>query len=128
MSTTRSRAKGRAERGSFVMLPHQLLNTQKYCELSAKSVKLLIDVYAQYKGKNNGDFSIAWKLMIKRGWVSKGTLYKARDELIEKGFLMLTRQGGKHQCSLYAVTWQSIDECKGKLDIPATRVAPGNWK
>jgi hypothetical protein len=128
MTPKRSRVKGRAVSGSFVMLSHRLLNTPKYCELSAKAVKLLIDVYAQYKGNNNGDFSIAWKLMVLRGWKSKQTLYAAKDELIEKGYLMLTRQGGKHQCSLYAVTWQSIDECKGKLDIPATRVAPGNWK
>jgi hypothetical protein len=126
MSRTRRRDKGRAEGGSFVALPHSLLNAPKFCDLSGKAVKLLLDVYAQYKGHNNGDFSIAWKLMSVRGWKSKQTLYAARKELIGKGFLMLTRQGGRHQCSLYAVTWQSIDECKGKLDVPATRVAPGN--
>ena len=66
--------------------------------------------------------------MSARGWKSKDTLYRARDELIENGMILLARQGGKHQCSLYAVTWKPIDECGGKLDVPATTVAPGYWR
>ena len=127
-SSRRRRLKGRSESGGFLALPHRVINSSKFLTLSPKAVKLLVDLAAQYKGHNNGDFSMAWKFMKARGWRSKQTLYAARDELIEKGFLMLTRQGGKHQCSLYAITWQPIDECKGKLDVSATRVAPGNWK
>jgi len=88
----------------------------------------MLDLYGQYKGSNNGDFAMAWSMMKKRGWRSKDTLYRARDELIDNGFVIQTRQGGKHQCSLYAITWQPIDECNGKLDCPSTIVAPGYWK
>jgi hypothetical protein len=44
------------------------------------------------------------------------------------GFIEQTRQGGKNQCSLYAVTWLAIDECNGKLDVNPTRAASNLWK
>jgi hypothetical protein len=124
----RSKLTGKGSGASFVQVPHRLLNEKKYCELSPIAVKLLFDLYAEYRGSNNGDFSIAWRLMQPRGWKSKQTLYKARNQLLEKGFLVQTRFGGRNYCSLYAVTWQAIDECNGKLEIPPTRVAPGTWK
>ena len=88
----------------------------------------MIDLFAQFKGSNNGDLAAAWKLMEKRGWRSKETLHRAKRELLEKGFIVTTRQGGRHVCSLFAVTWLAIDECSGKLDVAPTRVAPGYWK
>ena len=44
------------------------------------------------------------------------------------GILMMTRQGGRNKASLYAVTFQPINECGGKLDIAPTDIAPGDWK
>jgi hypothetical protein len=63
-----------------------------------------------------------------RGWASKETLWNATEELEHYGFIKKTRQGGRHACSLYAVTWWSIDECGGKLEIPSTRAASNEWK
>ena len=128
MSRSRSNAKGRRESGSFVALPHAVLESEPYSRLSASAVKLMLDLYGQYKGQNNGDFSMAWSIMRKRGWRSKETLYRARDILQKNGFIVQTRQGGKHQCSLYAVTWQAIDYCSGKLEHPSSPVALGYWK
>ena len=128
MTISRRKAKGRCDSGSFVAMPHAILESETYARLSAPAVKLMLDLYGQYRGSNNGDFGMAWSTMKKRGWRSKDTLYRARDDLIEKGFVIQTRQGGKHQCSLYAVSWQPIDECGGKLDCSSTIVAPGYWK
>lgn len=128
MVNSRRKAKGRLDSGSFVAIPHAILESNSYAKLSAPAVKLMLDLYGQYKGSNNGDFSMAWSMMSTRGWRSKDTLYRGRNELVDKGFIIQTRLGGKHQCSLYAVTWQPIDECNGKLDCPATRVALGYWK
>jgi len=106
-----------------------MLRHSNYASLSPKAVKLLLDLFAQYNGNNNGDFQMTWGFMSKDGrWKSKDTLYKARDELVEKGFIEMTRQGGKHRCSLYAVTWKEINYCKGKLDVADTLVASGAWK
>ncbi len=128
MALDRRRAKGRADSGSFVAVPHRILEHDNYASLSARAVKLLIDLFAQYRGSNNGDLAAAWKLMQKRGWRSKETLHRAKRELLQKGFIETTRQGGRHVCSLFAVTWLAIDECGGKLDVMPTRVASGHWK
>jgi len=124
----RLRAKGRREGGTFVALPHACLMHENFIALSAHAVKLLIDLYASYRGINNGDLCCTWSLMKKRGWRSEATLNNARKELLYYGWNICSRQGGRNRPSLYAVTFQSIDECKGKLDVRETVTAPGDWK
>ena len=124
----RLRAKGRSTTGSFLSLPHALLNSTSFSSLSPRATKFLIDIAAQYKGINNGDLCAPLSLMKKRGWNSSDQLFKAKDELIDRGLIMVSRQGGLNQCNLYAITWQPIDECKGKLDIAPTQIAPHHWK
>jgi len=87
-----------------------------------------MDLCANFNGRNNGDFSAAWTLMTKRGWRSRDQLFKAQTELIESGFIVKTRQGGRNLCNLFAITFWAIDECMGKLDVPATAAPPGDWK
>ena len=39
--------------------------------------------------------------------------------------IVKTRQGGKNYPCLYAITWQPIDECRGKnLELGPTKTAP----
>lgn len=128
MARTRLKAKGRADFGSYVAMPHAILQSAEWAALTACEAKLLIDIYGQFNGKNNGALSAAWTLMQPRGWRSQDTLNRALRGLLAKGFLLKTRQGGKHLCSLYAVTWREINDCDGKHDIGSTRVAPGTWK
>ena len=111
-----------------MQLPHAIIQSPEYAELNARAVKLLIDLFIQFRGDNNGDFTAAWTVMRQHGWQSKDTLYRALKTLIERGWIIKTRQGGKHLCSLYAVSWLPIDECNGKLDITPNRVALGTWK
>ena len=127
MVSKRERTKGRRGKGSYLGLPKQVIKSDAYNQLGAWSVKLLVDVAKQYNGFNNGDLSAVWSNFKEQGWHSKGTLSRAIKELIDKGFIELTRQGGKNRCCLYAVTWELIDECKGKLDVRETRVASNLW-
>ena len=128
VAKSRMRAKGRREGGSFALVPHALLECANYASLSPRAVKLFLDLYGQYRGTNNGDFTLAWKVMQTKGWTSKDQLGKARRELLEKGFIVQTRQGWNNRCSLYGVTLHPIDECGGKLDIKPTTTALGWWK
>jgi len=128
MARNRLRAKGRREFGPYVAMPKAILESEEYAALTAFEVKLLVDIYAQYNGRNNGDLHCAWTLMRKRGWNSQDTLNRALRGLMERDWIMRTRQGGKHRCSLFAVTWLPIDECNGKHDVGATVTAPGTWK
>jgi len=74
------------------------------------------------------DHATAFSVLKERGWRSKGTLARAIDELKGRQWIIVSRQGGRNQCSLYALTFQAIDECKGKLDIYPSNVASGDWK
>lgn len=128
MGRTRRKIVGRNDSGSFLALPHAVLESPNYPLLSAHAVKLLCDMGAQFKGKNNGDLSATWSLMNKRGWKSRDTLDRALSELLHFGLIERTRQGGMHQCSLFALTWRAIDDCKGKLDRPPSRTPSGRWR
>lgn len=128
MARTREKAKGRKTSGSFLSLPHKLIESNEFNNLKPSTIKLIINLAAQFRGKNNGDLTTAWAVMEKYGWRSKDTLYRAIREAEGTGFILRTRQGGLNKCNLFAITWQSIDECGGKLDVNSTRVASNAWK
>ena len=109
-------------------MPFAVIRSKSFADLSAHAVKLVCDFLAQYKGDNNGDLCVAWKLMRERGWRSRDTLEKARRELLDRGWIVITRQGGRHQATLYAVTFYAIDYCGGKLDVKQTGSPTGEWK
>src|SRR5512146_1218502 len=94
MARTRSRYKGRRESESFIALPHSLIQSPNWGAMSPYAVKLFIDLYGQYRGSNNGDFTAAWSVMKPKGWRSKATLQKALQELEWFGMIDLTRRGG----------------------------------
>lgn len=109
----------------FLHIPKALLELKDFKCLSAKALKLLIDLASQFNGKNNGDLCMALKLMKDRGWSSNDTLNKAKRELLDKQLIILTKQGGLGiGPNLYAITWQPIHECGGKLDVAPTTLAP----
>ena len=128
MARTRQRVKGRRDQGSFLALPHSVLDSPEFAALSGRAVKLLLDLGAQYRGSNNGDLCAAWRLMANRGWRSRDTLGKALQELERAGWILRTRQGGRHRASLYALTWRGIDECGGKHDEPSSPVPSNLWR
>jgi hypothetical protein len=122
MSTNDGRPRNRSRsyiHGPFMALPHYYFRAPEFGSLSGRAVKLLIEIGLQYTGSNNGDLAATYSMMRPRGFKSADLLRKARNELINAGWIMVTRQGGKHAPSLYALTFQNIDQCKGKLDIAA---------
>jgi len=108
-------------------LPHSVTSHPDYISLSPRAIKALIDIGRQYNSNNNGDLSLSWKSARERGWTSKDQLGKAIQELLEKNLILKTRQGGRHCCNLFALTWYAIDECKGKLECAPTSTPPRKW-
>lgn len=124
MALTRKRTKGRAERGTFLILPHALLDCPDLRNLSGSATKVLLMICRQLRYENNGDLSAPFSNASKWGIGSKSTLAKALRELEAANLICRTRtavfQNPAAKCSLYAVTWRAVDECKGKLEIAAT--------
>lgn len=121
-------SKERGEKGGYAPFYYCVTRSQAFANLSAHANKLINDFLSQYNGSNNGDFCATYSLMQKRGWKSKGTLNRAIKELIEAGFIEVSRQGGRHLCSLYALTFYAVNECKGKLDISPTNTPKSLWR
>ena len=114
---------------SFLRLIHPLLDHPNFDALSGRAAKLLLAIASQYRGTNNGDLCATFSVLKRKGWTSNDQLRKGLDELLERGFLIKTRQGRRpNVASLYAITWESIDECGGKLEVKSTKTAPNNWK
>lgn len=126
----RKRAKitGKGKGNSFLRLPHYILDSQQFAALSPIAVKWLLEVARQFKGANNGDLSMPWSLLKRRGWASQWTAKRARDELLAAEFIWTTRHGGKHLCALYAITWEPVNECKQPLEVAPEKVASNAWR
>jgi hypothetical protein len=105
----------------YLHLPHKMTEHRDFISLSGSALRLLIDIARQYNGYNNGDFCCSMSVMKERGWNSNSLLQKAKEELLSKDWIVMSRQGGFNiRCSLYAITWQPIHECKGKHDLSPT--------
>jgi len=128
MAAKRAKVTGRGGSRSFAGIPKECMKHDNYIRLSSNAKVLLVEFCYLYNGGNNGDLSATFSTLQKRGWRSKGTLARSIKELRKIGWIILARQGGKNHCSLYALTFQAIDECKGKHDKPPTIIASGDWK
>ncbi len=131
MSSRDPRKRRRGKSKPFLLLPMDMIRSDQYATLSARAVKLMIDIGAQYNGTNNSDLDIVWARMSKRGWTSKDQLNKARDELVERGFIVRTclpGWRGTRSPTLYAITWQPIDDTRNAIEVSSTKVPPHTWK
>jgi len=121
----RARHKGRMESGSFLSLPHAVMDSSAWQQCNGTAIKLLLDIARQFNGRNNGDLCAAASVL---PGLAPETRTRALKELRHYGLLLLTRQGGLHGPSLYALTWKPINDCGPKLEVGPTGKPPGDWK
>jgi len=124
-------ANGRSAKSSFSSfagIPRVVMDSADYRSLSGSAVKLLNELAYQYRGKNknNGNLTVAFAVLKSRGWKSRTTIEKARNELLAAHLIVCTRQGQFTNpggtCSLFALVWAVVDDCPGKgLSISPTR-------
>lgn len=119
--------KGRGKGPPFLAIEHRISDSLEFGALGGNATKLLLELARQYRPGKNGDLSIPWSMLKERGWKSQGTVADAKRELLEAGWIIETRKGGKHLCSLYALSYYSID-ASDKHQEPATTVAPNLWR
>lgn len=109
--------KGRSKHGRFVGLPFTVLESVQGKNLSHYEKAFLVDLLTQYTGSNNGMLSPCHSLMKQYGW-STGSLFRTKDSLIKKDFIVVTREGKKLRGfpTLVAVTWLAIDEPRKNIE------------
>lgn len=114
-------------RGAYGALPHAVLDSTAYTGASPVAKALLNELIRQHNGGNNGRLHLAHKWLAPRGWPSKSAVEKARAELIERGLIIQTRQGGLFiGPSCHALTWLQISNHVGLETSPST-YHPGAW-
>ncbi len=130
-----NRAYKKSRRGgstSFAGIPRADMMHPDYIGLKASPKCLLQELAYQYRGNNNGDLTLAPAVMKTRGFNSPSVIDRAKKALLEAGMIIETRKGRFINpggvCSLYALTWNPIDECNGKLECNSTIKAPRSFK
>jgi hypothetical protein len=125
-----SRRKRRIGSGEhYAMLPEEVLTSEACRTLPNFAFRVLVATAAGYRGNNNGDLAMTWKIARTFGITSQRHLVKALAILLERDLLQKTRQGGKRPLGpcLYALTWRPIDDLKGKIDSGPTPIASHAW-
>lgn len=96
----------------FLALPHAVLDSQAFLNLSAPATRLLLDIARQYTGSNNGRLVACMSALSSRGWTSNDTLTRARRQLEAVGLLFQTRMGARpNKAAWFALTWFGLDWC-----------------
>jgi hypothetical protein len=113
----------------FAQVPVEVLTSAACCALRNYAFRVLIAIAAQYRGNNNGDLAMTRATARSFGVSSQEHLVKSLARLLECGLIQKTRQGGKKPLgpSLYAVTWQPIDDLRGKIESGATTAPTNAW-
>ena len=93
---SRQKFKGSKYTEPFVGIVRSVFDSPAFTALSPFACKLLLELAGQYRGDNNGNLTVAWSIVSKRGWRSRTTLYR----------------------ELFALTWFPLDVNK-KFDHEA---------
>ena len=105
-----SKYKGSKYTEGFTGIVHSVFEAPSFVALSPHACKLLLELAGQYRGNNNGNLTVAWSVVSKRGWKSRTTLWRCKSELIEAGFVYVTRKGHMPStCELLALSWFPLD-------------------
>lgn len=112
--------------GNHSAMPHAVMDSKAFVGTSDLARSLLFPLIRQHNGLNNGHLHLASKWLKKQGYTSS-TIYKSKDELIERGLIAQTKWGGLGiGASLFALTWLPVTNFVG-LDIEPSGYQRGAW-
>ncbi|HYD75327.1 hypothetical protein [Ramlibacter sp.] len=94
----------------FVLVPHVVMDSAAFQDLGYPARSLLLEIARQYSGHNNGQLMISRKRLGDRGWNSVDVIARAKQQLLDGGFIFETVKGQRpNRASWYALTWLKLD-------------------
>jgi len=104
-------------KGRFAGIPISVVKSDAYKSLGGSAAKLLTILACFYNSNNNGNLAITKSIIGE--WMTKNTMYSAKDELLLKGFIVTNAYGGRSAWgrklpSLYGLTFYPMNELKEK--------------
>lgn len=124
--------------GRLVALPRAVAESKAFIGASHRAKAMLWEFAMAHNGSNNGHITMSTAprredgppgpiRLSERGWTSADAVHLAILELMERGLILQTRQGGLGiGPSRYALTWHRITSFVG-LDIEPRHYHPGVW-
>ena len=127
MARTKKLPRPESVSGGYSAIPWAVLDSVSFIGCSDKAKSLLLAVARQHNGSNNGHLHLVSSWLAKQGWPSKSNNKKSRDELIERGLIIQTRQGGLNMgADRFALTWHDISNYAG-LEISPKNYQRGKY-
>ena len=104
-------------KGRFAGIPNFVVKSDAYKSLGGNAGKLLTILTCFYTSYNNGNLAITQSIIGE--WMTKNTMYSAKDELHKKGFIVINAYGGRSAWgrklpSLYGLTFYPMNELEEK--------------
>lgn len=113
--------------GRYTALPHMLLDSTAFMGASHRTRSLITELMRQHNGENNGHLHLALGWLKNRGWASADGIQKSKQEALERGLIVKTREGGLNiGPDRYALTWLPITNFIG-LQITQKDYHPGRY-
>lgn len=85
--------KGRNKEPAFVLLTHNLIDSEAYKSLSSGAVQVLVLLTRYFNGSNNGSIGMSCRRIRNLTGMSKNTASNKLHELELKGFIVPTHKG-----------------------------------
>lgn len=115
MSKHNTDKKGRSKRDrfTFISLPHFLLDSDAWHELTTAARAILIQILRRYNGFNNGRIAASNRELAKECNVAPNTVTASLRALIGLGFIEITQEGSfnfkKSHATEFRLTWLRCD-------------------
>lgn len=94
------------------------MESEAYRSLSCYARALLIEFRMLYNGDNNGEIYMGVRQMMRALNVGQKAAVKARDELVDRGFIRLTTEGSFKLKVRHATEWAITNEPVGSAILP----------
>lgn len=127
ITMTKRKKPPEAPSGLYAALPHVLLDSTAFMGASHRTRSLILELMRQHNGQNNGHLHLALAWLKNRGWASADGVQKSKEEALERGLIIKTREGGLNiGPDRYALTWLPITNFVG-LQITRNDYHPGRY-
>ncbi len=128
MAKSYKRSKDKRDGDRYMALPHVVIDSPVYRNLSHPARSLLIDIARQYTGTNNGKLVACAKYLRPLGWKSNDTVTRALVELKEAELLIETRLGMRpNRAAWFALGWYALDPIDG-MDLEVRHFRRGQYR
>ena len=113
--------------GGYSAIPHSVLDSLAFTGASDKAKALLFALMRQHNGANNGRLHLSSKWLAKQGYTCPAINIKTRKELLARGLIVQTLQGGLNMgADWFALTWLEISNFVG-LDLTLATYQRGKY-